>query len=518
MPDVVRHCAVLGDPIAHSLSPALHRAGYQAIGLDWSYDAHRVPEGQMAGFVAGLDATWRGLSVTAPLKREALALADAVSPQARLTGAANTLLLVGVGADRRIHADNTDLPGAVAAVRERFAGEVRSATVIGAGATAASTGLALAEMGATSIRILARDAGRAATTVAAIAAHPAGPTVEVAALDSDVLGEVVVSTIPAAAQDEDLVARCAVAPVVFEVICNHGRPRWPPQRAPEVRWWSPGSTCSSTKRLCSSSPTPVIRRRCRQCGRLVRLRWGIDRVNPHDELAACPGRGGGVRGRWRAGAVTDRQVAGARAGSGGSSRRARQDAVLRPGRAPDSSRSAVVSAVVGAVIAAAWGWDWLLVLLLPLVPVGVLLSVVDGHTRLLPKVVVLPATAAALCYGLARWAATGSHDELLRGVIGLVATRTFFWLLWFVRRAGMGFGDVRLAALLGCVLGYAGWSALVVGLYASFLLFAVPFVVIAIARRDRSMIRRAYPFGPFLLAGAWVGLIAGDAISRAAGY
>ena len=218
MPDVVRHCAVLGDPIAHSLSPALHRAGYQAIGLDWSYNAHRVPEGQMAGFVAGLDATWRGLSVTAPLKREALALADAVSPQARLTGAANTLLLVGVGADRRIHADNTDLPGAVAAVRERFAGEVRSATVIGAGATAASTGLALAEMGATSIRILARDAGRAATTVAAIAAHPAGPTVEVAALDSDVLGEVVVSTIPAAAQDEDLVARCAVAPVVFEVI------------------------------------------------------------------------------------------------------------------------------------------------------------------------------------------------------------------------------------------------------------------------------------------------------------
>ena len=123
---------------------------------------------------------------------------------------------------------------------------------------------------------------------------------------------------------------------------------------------------------------------------------------------------------------------------------------------------AVVSAVVGAVIAAAWGWDWLLVLLLPLVPVGVLLSVVDGHTRLLPKVVVLPATAAALCYGLARWAATGSHDELLRGVIGLVATRTFFWLLWFVRRAGMGFGDVRLAALLGCVLGYADgrpWSS-----------------------------------------------------------
>ena len=87
-------CAVLGDPIAHSLSPALHRAGYAAVGLDWTYDAHRVAAGGLSEFVRGLDASWRGLSLTMPLKREALELASEASPIARLAGAANTLLLV----------------------------------------------------------------------------------------------------------------------------------------------------------------------------------------------------------------------------------------------------------------------------------------------------------------------------------------------------------------------------------------------------------------------------------------
>ena len=87
-------CAVLGDPIAHSLSPALHRAGYAAVGLDWTYDAHRVVAGGLSAFVRSLDASWRGLSLTMPLKREAVELASEVSPVARLAGAANTLLLV----------------------------------------------------------------------------------------------------------------------------------------------------------------------------------------------------------------------------------------------------------------------------------------------------------------------------------------------------------------------------------------------------------------------------------------
>ena len=67
-----RRCGVLGDPIAHSLSPALHRAGYAELGLDWAYDAHRVPAGGLATFVDGLGPEWRGLSLTMPLKQEVL--------------------------------------------------------------------------------------------------------------------------------------------------------------------------------------------------------------------------------------------------------------------------------------------------------------------------------------------------------------------------------------------------------------------------------------------------------------
>ncbi|GAA1809327.1 shikimate dehydrogenase [Nocardioides hankookensis] len=208
---------MIGDPIAHSLSPALHRAGYAAAGVtDVTYDTAQVPEDGLAEFVAGLDDTWRGLSLTMPLKRRALELGGTVTERARLAGAANTLVLER---GRVVLADNTDLPGAAAAVRERYDGPVRAATVLGGGATAASTALALCDLGARRVRLLARSADRAAGAAAAVAAHPSAPAVEVGSLaDASVDGEVVVATIPAAAQDADLVARCADVPVVFEVV------------------------------------------------------------------------------------------------------------------------------------------------------------------------------------------------------------------------------------------------------------------------------------------------------------
>ncbi|WP_183096286.1 prepilin peptidase, partial [Nocardioides stalactiti] len=150
-----------------------------------------------------------------------------------------------------------------------------------------------------------------------------------------------------------------------------------------------------------------------------------------------------------------------------------------------------------------------------LVPFGTLLGIVDHRTRLLPSVVVLPATGVALAWGGLRWASTGSSDDLVRGLIGLVLVRTVFWLLWFVRQAGMGFGDVRLSALLGCVLGYAGGVPLLFGFYSAFLLFAVPGLVVALVKRDRSVLKRAYPFGPFLLVGAWLGIVAGEPVVAA---
>jgi leader peptidase (prepilin peptidase) / N-methyltransferase len=177
--------------------------------------------------------------------------------------------------------------------------------------------------------------------------------------------------------------------------------------------------------------------------------------------------------------------------------------------------AAGISAVAGAGIGAALGWDWLLCLLLPLVPIGALLGIVDHRTRLLPSIVVLPATLAALAYGGLRWAATGDADELVRGVVCLLLVRTVFWLLWFVRQAGMGFGDVRLSALLGCTLGYAGAVPVFVGFYSAFLLFAVPGLLIAVVKRDRSVLKRAYPFGPFLLFGAWLGIVAGEPLVAA---
>jgi shikimate dehydrogenase len=207
---------VLGDPIAHSLSPVLHRAGYAATALDWTYDGLRIDEAGLAGFVERLDSDWRGLSLTMPLKRVALTLARETTQRARLAGAANTLVLDdGVP----VLADNTDLPGAVSAVRERYAGPVTAGTVLGGGATAASTGLALCELGATSVTLLVRSPERAAEALAAIARHPSGPRVEVGSLaDDPVRGEVVVSTIPAAAQDSGLRERCAGVPVLFEVL------------------------------------------------------------------------------------------------------------------------------------------------------------------------------------------------------------------------------------------------------------------------------------------------------------
>lgn len=207
-------CGVVGDPIEHSLSPSLHNAGYHALALPFRYDATRVPSGGLAAHVAGLGTQWRGLSVTAPLKREALELAAEVTDRARLAGGANTL----VRADGGWLADNTDLPGAVAAIRERYADPVTAATILGSGATAASTGLALAELGATSIRLLARDPSRAGDTVAALERHPDLAVDVLPLTDGAVVGEVVVSTIPAAAQTEAVLARTAAAAVVFEVV------------------------------------------------------------------------------------------------------------------------------------------------------------------------------------------------------------------------------------------------------------------------------------------------------------
>ncbi|UAL31288.1 shikimate dehydrogenase [Nocardioides rotundus] len=210
-----RVCGVLGSPIGHSLSPVLHRAGYRAVGLDWTYDAHEVSSGELPAFLTRLDDSWRGLSLTMPLKREALPLAAVVSDVARAAGAANTLVRRD---DGTWAADNTDVPGLVAALQERWPSPVERAVILGGGATAASALLALATTGCREFTLAVRDPGRAADTLE-VAERLADPVdVRIVGLGDDAAADLVVSTIPADAQTPELLAAYAAVPVVFDVV------------------------------------------------------------------------------------------------------------------------------------------------------------------------------------------------------------------------------------------------------------------------------------------------------------
>lgn len=155
-----RRAAVLGSPIAHSLSPVLHRAAYDELGLtDWSYDRFEIDEEALPGFVEKLGPEWAGLSLTMPLKRAVIPLLDSVSDTAVSVQAVNTVVFTDDG--RRV-GDNTDIPGMVAALRERGIEEVASAAVLGAGATASSALAALARICTGEVVAYVRSEARAA--------------------------------------------------------------------------------------------------------------------------------------------------------------------------------------------------------------------------------------------------------------------------------------------------------------------------------------------------------------------
>ena len=153
--------AVWGDPISHSKSPLLHSAAYRVLGLDWEYERRQVNEAEFAGAVQDLDDTWRGLSLTMPLKDEAFRVADSHDAHAELTGVANTLLL-----GERIAAFNTDVGGIVDALRESGVVAPDAVRLLGAGATAASALVAVSDMGATRADVRARRPDRASSLVA----------------------------------------------------------------------------------------------------------------------------------------------------------------------------------------------------------------------------------------------------------------------------------------------------------------------------------------------------------------
>ena len=158
--DRKRRAAVLGSPIAHSLSPVLHRAAYEELGLqDWSYDRFEVDEAALPGFVGKLGPEWAGLSLTMPLKRAVIPLLDEISETASAVEAVNTVVFTEDG--RRL-GDNTDVPGMVAALRERGIEQVDSAAILGAGATASSALAALARICTGEVVAYVRSQARAA--------------------------------------------------------------------------------------------------------------------------------------------------------------------------------------------------------------------------------------------------------------------------------------------------------------------------------------------------------------------
>ncbi|AXG79318.1 shikimate dehydrogenase [Streptomyces paludis] len=153
----MKQLAVLGSPIGQALSPVLHRAAYQALGLNWTYGARDCTPDRLAAFLASLDDTWAGLSLTMPLKRTVVPLLDRVSDTVVRIGAANTIVVT----DGRLIGENTDLYGMVQALREAGTAAPADATVLGAGATACTALAAARELGCDQATVIARDAGRA---------------------------------------------------------------------------------------------------------------------------------------------------------------------------------------------------------------------------------------------------------------------------------------------------------------------------------------------------------------------
>jgi shikimate dehydrogenase len=227
--------AVLGSPIAHSLSPVLHRAAYQALGLaGWTYQAIECREAELPGLLAGCGADWAGLSLTMPLKRAVLPLLDWAGPLVTQVGAANTVVLRGGPR----HGYNTDIPGMIAALAEA-AGQERPAPpsavlILGGGATACSALAAAHGLGAAAATVAVRDPARAGDLLAA--AERLGVTVTFTPFGGapDASVDLLISTVPVGAADhyaQRLAARTLLPRCLLDVVYHP----WPSPLAQAAR-------------------------------------------------------------------------------------------------------------------------------------------------------------------------------------------------------------------------------------------------------------------------------------------
>jgi leader peptidase (prepilin peptidase)/N-methyltransferase len=183
------------------------------------------------------------------------------------------------------------------------------------------------------------------------------------------------------------------------------------------------------------------------------------------------------------------------------------DIAARPGLA---WQSVVICAVLGALVGAAVGATWPLLFLVPLVPVGMALALIDWRTRLLPTRIIAPTYLVLVPLVVISALASGEPRLLLRAAIGWIVMGGIYVVLWLVHPAGMGYGDVRLSGILGIVLGYLGWGQLALGGWSGFLLGGFGgLVLVALKLIDK----KHNPFGPWMLIGALVGIVAGPAFA-----
>ena len=230
---------MLGSPIAHSKSPALHAAAYEVLGLDWQYEAIEVTGEQLDGFVESRDESWRGLSLTMPLKRDVLSLLDSRDEIVDLTGGANTVVFDDTGDARRTRGFNTDVYGIQQAFVQSGVDTLGSVHILGGGATAASALVAAHRLGATRAVISVRTPLKALT----LAQLGESLGIEVTIRDLRVSEEnqkapdAVISTLPGGASTEVVFAeKVRSSSVLFDVAYDP----WPSALA--LAWQEAGGT------------------------------------------------------------------------------------------------------------------------------------------------------------------------------------------------------------------------------------------------------------------------------------
>jgi leader peptidase (prepilin peptidase) / N-methyltransferase len=156
------------------------------------------------------------------------------------------------------------------------------------------------------------------------------------------------------------------------------------------------------------------------------------------------------------------------------------------------------------------GLTWELPAYLYLAAIAVALALIDIDVHRLPNAIVLPSYPVVAVLLFLPTVAEGRWDDLLRAVLGAAILFAFYFLLAFIYPAGMGFGDVKLAGVLGAYLGWLGWGSLGVGAFLGFLLGGVlGALLVAVGRAGR---KSKIPFGPFMLAGALIAVFAADLI------